>query len=456
MSKTNELGTESILRLLIRYSLPSIVAMVINSIYNIIDRIFIGNYVGEAALGGLAITFPIMMIIFAFATLIGVGGNVLFSISLGQNNKREASKIFTSTIGLCILVSIITILILFFNLDSLLSFFGATDEILSYSVNYMQIILAGFLFQMISFSLINSIRNEGAPVLPMISMIASAIINIVLDYILIYILNWGVEGAALATVLGQFVGFLILVSFYIRGKSIIKIYIKDILPNFKTIREIISIGFASFAGTMGASIALIVLNRAFSQYGGTSAIASMGAVNSLYTLCLMPLMGIQQGMLPILGYNHGAGLKKRVWNTLSIAIIISVIFSIIMFIMLELFANQAVTLFLDNESSTYQIAAIGLRLYILSLPVVTINLLGVAFFQSIADASRSLFLGLLRQFIFLIPLVFILPIFMGLEGVWLSTPIADILAVITTAIILVREYKKDKVEKSQLVLLTTN
>lgn len=456
MANTNELETEPILKLLLRYSLPAIVAMVINSIYNIIDRIFIGNFVGEAALGGLAITFPVMMIVFAFATLIGVGGNALFAIKLGENNKRDASIIFSNTIGLCIITAVITLIILFLHLESLLNLFGATPEIISYSTDYLQIILCGFIFQMVSFTLINSITNEGSPILPMISMIVSALVNIFLDYVFIYILELGVQGAALATIIGQFIGFIILVSFYVRGKSIVKTNIRNFIPKLHTTREIFSIGFASFAGTIGASIALIFLNRAFNQYGGTEAIASMGAVNSLYTLCLMPLMGIQQGMLPIIGYNHGARLKKRVWNTLSMAIIISLVFSIIMFIVLEFFATQAVTLFLKDTSSTVNIAAYGLRLYLISLPIITINLLGVAFYQSTADGKKSLILGMLRQFIFIIPAVFILPSFMGLTGVWLSTPIADILASATTAFVLIREYQKDRITSVQPVLLISN
>jgi len=442
MGEVKALGTQSIGKLLMKYSIPAVIAMLVNAIYNVVDRIFIGQFAGEAALAGLTVAFPIMMITFAFANLVGIGGAALLSIKLGENDRKGANHVFGNTLSFGLIVTGFTLIAIFFNLDNILTLFGATVEVSGYASSYMTIILGGFIFQMTSFVLNSSVRTEGKPVLSMMAMIASAVTNIVLDYIFIGLLDMGVAGAAYATIIGQFVGLSILASFYLRGKSQLKLNMKDIMPDFKVISSIVTIGFATFLSTVGTSVAMAMINRSLSIYGGTAAITSMGAINSLYTFFIMPIMGITQGMQPILGYNHGAKKRERVVKTLKYGILIGMTFSSLVFIVLELFPRPFISMFLDPNSATVDIAVTGLRIFIAMLPVLCINLMGVAYFQSTAQGRKSMILGLLRQFIVLIPVILVLPQFLGLTGVWLATPIADATAIGITGLVLLNDLRK--------------
>jgi putative MATE family efflux protein len=444
MDKTNELGTKSVGKLLAQYSIPSVIAMLVNAIYNIVDRIFIGQFAGEEALAGLTIAFPVMMILFAFASLVGAGGAAMLSINLGKKDIRETSHVFGNMMSVGLIITGLTVGIIYFNLETVLSIFGANASVMSFASDYMKIILYGFIFQMISFNLSSAVRSENQPILSMIAMLASAITNIILDAIFIVVLGWGVKGAALATISGQFVGLMIVLSFYLRGKSVLKLRLRDFIPAWRVYSKIIAIGFSTFISTIGSSIAMSFLNRGLVKYGGTAAITSMGAINSLYTLFIMPIMGIQQGMQPIIGYNHGAKLRSRVYKTLKLGILVGVIFSTVVFILLEIFPTTFISMFLDPTSSTIPIAVTGLRIYMLMLPLLSINMFGIAFYQSTAKSREALVLGMLRQVILLIPIVMVMQNLFGLIGVWASVPISDGLSIIITAIALVVSYRKDK------------
>jgi len=439
MDKSKELGQKPIGQLLAMYSLPAVVAMLVNAIYNVVDRIFIGQYAGEAALAGLTVVFPVMMIIFAFASLIGAGGASLLAIRLGENDQSGANHVFSNTLSFGFIVTGITLLIVSMNLQYLLSIFGATPEVLGYAMDYMRIILAGFIFQMVSFTLNSSVRTEGKPLLSMVAMLASALANILLDYVFIVKFNMGVEGAAYATIIGQFAGLSILLSFYLRGQSQLRVTIKDLLPDVKVVTQIVAIGFSTFASTIGTSVAMSFINRGLGLYGGVAAITSMGAINSLFTFFIMPIMGVTQGMQPIIGYNHGAGKRARVILTMKYGMGIGVVFSTTVFAILQLFPETFIGLFLESGSSTIDVAVNGLRIFIAMLPLLSINLMGVAYFQSTAQGRKSMVLGMLRQFVFLLPLVLILPKYFGINGVWYATPIADALAIAITALVLYKD-----------------
>lgn len=448
MDKTKQLGEKPIGKLLASYSIPAVIAMLVNAIYNVVDRMFIGQYAGEAALAGLTVVFPIMMIIFAFASLIGAGGASLLAIRFGEKDERGANHVFGNTLSFGLIVTALTLIIIYVNLDGLLSIFGASVDVLAYATTYMHIILGGFIFQMVSFILNSSVRTEGKPLLSMTAMIGSALTNIVLDYVFIAILGMGVAGAAYATIIGQFVGLFILISYYLRGQSQLKLTVKDLIPDSKVISQIISIGFATFISTLGTSIAMSFINRSLGVYGGMAAITSMGAINSLYTFFIMPIMGITQGMQPIIGYNHGAKLRERVILTLQYGMGIGIGFSMFVFALLQLFPTTFVGLFLDPTSETMSIAINGLKIFIAILPLLSINLMGVAYFQATAQGKISMWLGMLRQFIFLIPIVLVLPKYMGLNGVWLATPIADAFAILVTGIVLYRDIKDNGSSKA--------
>lgn len=447
---TKILGTLPISKLLAKFSIPAVIAMLVNAIYNIVDRIFVGKFAGENALAGLTIAFPIMMIIFAFAGLVGIGGAALMSIQLGRKDYRSVSHVFGNMLSLGTIITGITLFMIFINLQKILILFGATPEILPYATGYMQIILMGFIFQMYAFSLNGAIRTEGRPLLSMMSMIFSAIINIILDYVFIALFGWGVQGAAIATIIGQLFGLVILASFYLRGKSSLHLKASDLTPDFKVVKGILGIGFASFVTTLGTSTAMTFLNRGLSEYGGIVAITSMGAINSLFTLFIMPLIGLQQGMQPIIGYNYGAHFTKRVYATLRLGLLIAISFSTVVFLALELFPVTFISLFLDPASATVPVATKGLRIFIIMLPLLSINIIGVGFFQSIGKGMKSIIVGLLRQFILLVPAVLILPRFFGLNGVWIATPVADGIAILVTVVVLIKHYESEKHHKSPI------
>lgn len=450
MSTVNELGTKPIGRLIAQYSIPSVIAMLVGALYNVIDRIFIGSTVGESALAGLTVVFPIMMILFAFVSLISTGGSSLLAIKLGEGDKEGADHVFGNTVSFGVVVNIISLGVIFFNIDGFLSLFGANADVFGYAADYLRIILLGFIFQMMSFILMNFVRSEGHPLLSMIAMITSTVMNIVLDYVFIVILRMGVEGAALATIIGQFFGFAILITFYIRGKSQLKFHAKDIIPNFKIVKQILSIGFSSCISVLGTSVTMVIINRLLGSYGGTAAITSMGAINSLFSFILMPLMGITQGIQPIIGYNHGAKQTSRVRKILLYGILSGSVFSLFIFSIMMLNADTFVGIFLIEGSPTIPMAANGLRIYIAMLPLLSINLMGIGYFQSTAKGRMSIILGMLRQFIVLMPLLMFLPPILGLNGIWLSIPIADGISILIVGIAIYGSFRKEKVTANKL------
>lgn len=444
MNRTKELGTQKVWRLLVKYSVPAVVATMVNAIYNIVDRIFIGKFAGESALAGLTIAFPVMMLIFAFSALINVGAVALLSIRFGEKDKKGANHVFGNSLSLIAIVMVTVISLIFINFNGILSIFGAENEVLVQAKNYLRIILLGSIFQTFAFTLNGTVRTEGHPKLAMIAMSSSAILNIILDYLFVVVLKMGVEGAALATIIGIFLGLGILLSYYLRGHSSLKIGFNDLIPDWKVIKKIFSIGFAAFMGTVGTSISMVLLNRGLATYGGTSAIASMGAINSLFTLFIMPIFGLQQGMQPIIGYNYGAGKLRRSYKTLKIGIIVGIVFSTFVFLMMQIFPKTFVSLFLNPASETFSVAVNGLRIYILMLPVLCINFMGITFFQSTDNGKISAVLGMLRHFLLLIPILIVLPKIFGLTGVWFSVPVADGVTILITAFALLFHYNKFK------------
>lgn len=450
MSTVNELGTKPIWRLIAQYSIPAVIGMLVGALYNVIDRVFIGNMVGESALAGLTVVFPIMMILFAFVSLISVGGSSLLAIKLGEGDREGADHVFGNTISFGIIVNLISLGIVFVNLDGFLSLFGANVDVIGYASEYLRIILLGFIFQMMSFILMNFVRTEGQPILSMIAMITSTLMNIVLDYVFIVVLRLGVEGAALATILGQFVGFAILLSFYVRGRSQLKFHAKDVIPDFIIVRRILSVGFSSCISVLGTSVTMVLINRLLGTYGGTAAITSMGAINSLFAFILMPLMGITEGIQPIIGYNHGANQTDRVKKTLLYGIIAGSVFSFLIFIVMQVNADVFVGVFLEEGSATISMASSGLRTYIAMLPLLSVNLMGIGYFQSTARGRMSMILGLLRQFIILMPLLMLLPGIMGLNGIWLSVPISDGLSILIVGMSVLRSFRDENESNGQL------
>lgn len=442
MNHTERLGNAPILKLVLQFSIPTITAMIVSAIYNVVDRIFVGHFVGEDALGGLTVAFPIMIIAFAIGALFAIGGATLVSIKLGERDIEQANKYY-GNMTMLILISGITMTILGqIFMPELLRLVGATEANLPFALSYMRIITAGVILQLAAFSMTVMIRTEGKPVYAMVSQLVAALTNIGLDYLFIGPLNMGVTGAAIATIIGQLVGFVMLFHyFFISKKSLLKLTMENLRLRASVVRKICVIGASSFIINLGTGISASFTNVALQKYGGDPAIASFGAINSLVTLVLMPIIGILQGVAPIMGFNYGMRQLPRVWRALWTGISLGSVFSVVMFTLMQIFPEAAASLFLDPASPTMKLCAQGLRLQILFLPILPISVLSTAYFQSTAQGGKSLFISAMRQFL-VVGMVMVLPVFWQLNGVWLASPAAEITMIFVSLILLFADWRK--------------
>ncbi|MBU3174692.1 MATE family efflux transporter [Clostridium estertheticum] len=441
-----KLGSESISKLLFKFSVPAITGMVVNALYNIVDRIYIGHIkgVGSYALSGLAITFPISVIIMAFGMLIGIGACSVISIRLGEKNVKAADNILGNAVMLLTIISVALGIFGVLFLNKILMLFGADQNNLPYAKAYIQIILMGSVFQNIGFGINNIIRAEGNPKMAMLTMMFGAIINIILDPIFIFVFKMGIQGAAIATVFSQVFNTLLVLRYFTakNSGSILKLKKINLKLNKYIVNDIFAIGVAPFSMQIASSLVAILYNKGLYTYGGNLAIAAMGILNSISMLIFMPIVGISQGIQPIIGYNYGAKLYDRVFKILKLAIIFGTCIAVIGFIVVQLFANQLITIFVGNNPELIKLGAHGLRIDLMVLPILGFQILGASYFQAINEAKTSMVLSVLRQVIVLIPIILILPLFLKLDGLWFSQPCADLIATSLTAFFLVRSIKK--------------
>ncbi|MBW9152678.1 MATE family efflux transporter [Clostridium estertheticum] len=441
-----KLGSESISKLLFKFSVPAITGMVVNALYNIVDRIYIGHIkgVGSYALSGLAITFPISVIIMAFGMLIGIGACSVISIRLGEKNVEAADNILGNAVMLLTIISLALGIFGVLFLNKILILFGADQNNLPYAKAYIQIILMGAVFQNIGFGINNIIRAEGNPKMAMLTMMFGAIINIILDPIFIFVFKMGIQGAAIATVISQAFNTLLVLRYFTakNSGSVLKLKKTNLKLNKYIVNDIFAIGVAPFSMQIASSLVAILYNKGLYTYGGNLAIAAMGILNSISMLIFMPIVGISQGIQPIIGYNYGAKLYDRVFKILKLAIIFGTCIAVIGFIVVQLFANQLITIFVGNNPELIKLGAHGLRIDLIVLPILGFQILGASYFQAINEAKTSMVLSVLRQVIVLIPIILILPLFLELDGLWFSQPCADLIATALTAFFLVRSIKK--------------
>ena len=424
------LGTKSISQLLVQYSVPAIIASVASSLYNIVDSIFIGRGVGPMAIAGLAITFPLMNLVIAFCTLIAVGGATITSIFLGQKDLRRATDVTNNVMSLCLLHSFVFGGLTLIFLDPILYFFGATDETIPYAREFMQVILLGTPVAYIFIGLNNLMRATGYPKKAMISALVSVGVNVVLAPIFIFVFKWGIRGAALATVCGQFSAFVWVMHHFLSKSSYIHLQLRARWFTAAIIKRIYAIGMSPFLMNVCACVVVIFINRALLDYGGADgnmAVGAYGIVNRTTMFFVMVVFGITQGMQPILGFNYGAGMWPRVKHTLRIGIWAGVAITLVGFIVTESFPDTISALF-TSDSVLIGLAREGFRIYFICYPLVGCPIVIQNFFQSIGKPRLSIFLSLTRQLIFLIPMLLLLPPMFGVNGVWASMAASDLLA----------------------------
>lgn len=441
MNNSNQLGEEKILKLLLRFSVPAIIGMLVNALYNIVDRVFIGRGVGSLGIAGITIGFPIMLVIMGCAMLVGIGATSLISIKLGEQNKDGAEHIAGNGMALLIIISIALTVIGLIFLTPLLKLFGASEIVLPYARDYMRIILLGTIFQSIGFGMNNFIRAEGNPKIAMFTMLIGAILNTILDPIFIFVFNWGIGGAALATIISQAVSAAWVLYHFFSGRSTLKIYKKNLKLDKAVVKGILAIGFAPFAMQIAASLLNVVMNKSLSFYGGDVAISGMGIINSITMLMLMPVFGINQGAQPIIGYNYGAERFDRVKEALKLAIAGATIIVTIGFIATRLFPEQFIAMFSKEDTELIAFGVHALNIFLIFLPIIGFQIVGANYFQAVGKPKQAMMLSLSRQVLILIPALLILPKFFQINGLLMAGPLSDLLSSIITGTWLYRELK---------------
>ncbi|PNS00435.1 multidrug transporter MatE [Petrotoga mexicana DSM 14811] len=447
---TNKLENKKIGQLLMELSLPAIAAMLVQALYNFVDTIYIARGVGTLGIAGVSVAFPIQMIIMATAGMIGIGGGTLISRSLGAKDVERAEKalgnifsaIFVLSIGLSILGTIF--------LDPILVLFGATPDILSYSEDYMSVILYGAIFFSIAMASHNVMRAEGNAKYAMIAMIIPGILNIILDPIFIFGLNMEVKGAAVATVLSQFVGVVYIGYYFFSGKSSLKFHRKNFILDRHIMSETLAVGASAFVRQVAGSLLAIVLNNLLGTYGSSLHIAIFGVINRLFMFFFMPMFGIAQGFLPIAGYNYGAKRYDRVKEVLKKATTAALTWSIVSFLLVQLFPEFLLSIF-STDPSLITEGIPALRIDAMFIWVVGFQVVGSALFQAIGRAGPALLLSMSRQILIFIPMVFVMSHFFGLMGIWYTFPISDVLSALLTLFFVIREIKiLNSLQKKQI------
>ncbi len=440
MEKSTEMRDGKIGGLLWKFSLPAIVGMLVNALYNIIDRIFVGQGVGAIAIAAITVAFPIMLIMMGISILIGVGATALLSIRMGEQKLEEAEKVAgNGAVMLILLPLILTIAYLLFS-EKILLLFGASTEVLPYARDFTHIIMLGSAFGSISMGMNNFIRAEGNPKIAMLTQLIGAFINTALNYIFIFKLGLGIKGSALATVSGQFISALWVLYYYASGRSIIKIRLKNLKPQKAILLGIMSIGFAPFAMQITGSIQNLILNKTLMAYGGDLALSAVGIMISIATLIFMPIFGISQGAQPLIGFNYGARQYDRVKETLRKAVLSGTCIALLFYLAIHIWPDQIVGLFSKNMALT-QMTSQAMLVYFALLPVIAFQIICSTYFQAVGKPVQATILSLSRHILIFIPLLLILPRFWGIDGVWRTAPIADALSVILTAGVIYLEMK---------------
>lgn len=431
---TNEitwrLEHEKVSRLLFHYAIPAVIGTMVNALYNIVDRIFIGQGVGALAISGLTLTFPILLFLQAFGMLIGAGAATRISIHLGRKAKDKAENVLGNAFTLTFLIGAFTIIPSMIFMDDLLLWFGGSEQTIPYAKDYLYIVIPGNLLATLSFGFNAVMRASGYPKKAMYTMMIGAVLNVILDPIFIFGLGMGIKGAAIATVISMTAGAVFVMAHFVSKESIVRFHTRYFRLNGAIIWNIVTIGMSPFSMQLAGSAVIIIMNHALKEHGGDLAIGASGIITSVAMLLVMLVIGIAQGMQPIVGFNYGAGHHDRVLAALRLSILISTVITGVGCAFSLLFPRAIVTVF-STDAELIRITENGLRLTMVAFFVVGSQIMISQFFQSIGVAWKAMFLSLSRQCLFLIPSILIFPTIWELDGVWLAQPFSDFIAAVT-------------------------
>lgn len=448
-SKTNQfnvLAEKPVGSLLMQYAIPAIVAMAASSVYNIIDGIFIGQGMGAEAIMGLALTGPLMSLTAAFGAMVGVGAATLMSVKLGQKDYGTAQKILGNVVIMNLTLGIVLGLLLLVFINPILRFFGASDVTLPYARNFMSIILVGNVVTHMYLGLNALLRSTNRPQKAMCATIGTVVLNCILAPIFIFVLGWGIRGAATATIMAQMIMLTWQLRLFSNKDELIHLNRSIIKLDVKIVKESLLVGLPQFLINLCACLVAAMMTRSLTTYGGDMAVGAFGICNRFILFIVMVVIGLNQGMQPIAGYNFGARRYDRVLGVLNKALIFGSVITLTGFVIGVFFPTPFVSVFAKDSPQLIKLSAHALSCMVMMFPIVGIQIVSTAFFQSIGYAPKSIFLSLTRQLIFLVPAIFILPHLYAdpLEGLWHAAPVADGLASVLAITLLVLQVKKFK------------
>jgi len=436
------LETEAVSTLLWKFSIPAVAGMVVGALYNVVDGVFVGRGVGQDALTAVTVVFPVMIFLMAVGMLVGVGAGALVSISLGRRDVERAEMILGNAATLMVILVAATVGGAMLFLDTLLiDVLGVTPNVLPLARQFMSIILLGSVFLHVGFGLNNLIRAQGDPKTALATQLISVFVNIVLNYVFVFVFKWGIAGSALGTVCAQATAATWVMLYLTSPRAALRLRACRLVPRLDIVRDIFKIGMAPFVMQVGAGAVMVVLNRRVALFGGDQAVAAFGVVNRVLMLVMMPVVGISQGAQPIIGFNFGAERFDRVRRALGIAVAAATLICLAGFLAVQVEAESIVALFAPG-SDIIALGAEGMRLFLLAMPIVGFQIIGANYFQAIGKAGYSMLFSLSRQMIVLIPAVYILSSRWGLEGVWLAGPTADFASAILTCSCLLLDVRR--------------
>lgn len=427
--------------MILKFSIPAAISLLITAIYNIVDRMFVGNFNGTSALAGLSVCFPLSYMMMAFALMCSAGGSTFFSLFSGQNEPEKMNRSFGNAMVLVCVFEIILSAVLLLFPNPVLKIFGVTETAYPYAILYYRIVALGCVFQGLSQLFCDFVRVSGKPVLGMCVTGIGAVTNIILDAVFIIIFDWGVTGAASATVIGQIFSALLGAYLVFGNRTQVKISVNIFHLDKELCLQIISCGFAFWVAQMAMGFISLVYNSQLGKYGGDIAISVYAVISSIMTFVIMPASGISQGIQPIIGNNYGSGNYKRVMSTLYQAAIFSVSITCFIWIVVLIFPKQILSAFGGTEE-IFRIGVSGLRINFCITPVLGFVMLSTTFFQSINRPIPSIIITVLRQVVFLVPFIYILPILFEINGIFFAQPISDLLATILSALLVLKEKKR--------------
>ena len=466
-TKVTRMGTESIPKLITEFAVPSIIGMLVNGAYNVIDSVFLGQAMGEIGLSTATVAMPIMIVFMALSMLVGNGGNALAALRMGEGKSGEAERSLGNTVSLSLILSVLVAVVVFIGpcIDGLLSISGATTDVWDYSKVFIQIISCGFIFQCIGMGVNNFIRTAGAPNRALATMVIGAIACTAFNALFVLVMGLGVVGSALATVCGQAVSCFTVLWYFCFTKNVpMRLRVSKMVLHAQTVRLILSLGLASFAVQAAASVVNFIINNLLNTYGAASAIgaegalASIGVVQRIATFVVLPIIGMAIAVQPLLGFNYGAKLYARVKKTLACGMGGATVIAVVLWGLVHIFPNQIVSFFGISEPSLVSFTVFALKVQLIMIPLVGIQIVGSNYFQATGQAAKSVLLSLTRQILFLIPALLLLPgwlpvlfpQFTSLDAIYFAAPVADTCSIFVTGIFVLLELKNlRKLENAQ-------